>query len=60
MKAEERTITDTKPKTASEIAEGIEPTKTGMDKVSEEMVADKTEKTNPNKDEKPGQEYGEN
>lgn len=46
--------------TATEIAEGIEPTKTGMDEVTGEMVAEQDEKNNPNKDEKPGEEHGDN
>ena len=43
--------------TPAKIVEGIEPTKTGMDKVAKEMVS---EKVNPDKDEKPGQEPGDN
>lgn len=46
--------------TQSEIAEGIEPTQTGMDEVTDEMIATQSEKNDPSKDEKPGEEPGDN
>ena len=46
--------------TPSKIADGIEPTQTGINEVVDEMLATQNEKNEQNKDEKPGEEPGDN
>lgn len=53
-------ISKAKDKTVQEIVEGIEPTKTGMDKVVDEMLVAQIEKNETKQDEKPGEEPGDN
>ena len=51
-------LVNSRIKEAKEIVGGIEPTKTGMEYVTAEMAVEQAGKTNSNKDEKPGEEYG--